>query len=91
MGDLAEVAPGSPPLLVVNLEVDLLGPSKSDAASAAELTVEDYQEKAGGGGHDARGTSVGGTGIGGASTRGPAPKETAQEKSMREESGTILM
>jgi hypothetical protein len=46
MGDLAEVAPGSPPLLVVNLQVDLLGPSKSDAASAAELTVEDYKELA---------------------------------------------
>jgi hypothetical protein len=41
-GDLIEVAPGSPPLLVVNSEAGLPGFSQPDAAPTVELTMEDY-------------------------------------------------
>jgi hypothetical protein len=50
MGDLVEVALGSPPSLVINVEAGFPGPSQLDTASATELTMEDYQEPTGVGG-----------------------------------------
>jgi hypothetical protein len=50
MGDLVEVALGSPPSLVINVEAGFPGPSQLDTTSATELTMEDYQEPTGVGG-----------------------------------------
>jgi hypothetical protein len=42
--DLIDVAPGSPPLTVVNLGAGLLGSSQPNTTSAIELTMDDYHE-----------------------------------------------
>jgi hypothetical protein len=45
--DLIDVAPGSPPLTVVNLGAGLLGSSQPNTTSAIELTMDDYHEPTG--------------------------------------------